>query len=165
MSKTIIATYEHVEAANRAIRRLYEDGFTQPQISLLVSDPTKEKHLAIKPGTKASEGVAAGAAAGGALGAIAVGLTAVAGIVIPGLGLSIAGPLVAALAGLGAGATAGGLVGGLVGLGISEHEAKVVEDAVKQGNVALAVTDDDADRIEIVHGVFQSTGALTITKQ
>ena len=35
-----------------------------------------------------------------------------------------AGPVVATLAGLGAGAAAGGVTGALIGLGFPEHEAK-----------------------------------------
>jgi hypothetical protein len=164
MSKTLIATYETPPAAARAVNRLYEEGFTDEQISMLVSDATKEKHLALEVGTKAPEGAAGGAALGGALGAIAAGLTVVAGIVIPGLGLLVAGPLVAALAGLGVGGVAGGLIGGLVGLGFSETEAKVVEEAIRKGNVALAITAENADRAGIAHGVFQSTQALQISK-
>ncbi|WP_052553271.1 hypothetical protein [Enhygromyxa salina] len=160
MSKTIIATYEDVHGANRAVERLFEEGFTNEEISMLLSDATKDKHLAIETNTKAPEGVATGAAVGGTLGAIAAGLTAVASIVIPGLGLVVAGPLLAALAGLGAGGAVGGLVGGLVGLGISENEAKVVEEAIKNGNVVIAVSHDDRDRIKVARAVFESTSAL-----
>ncbi len=162
MSKTILATYETVPAANRAVARLFEEGFLQEHISMMVSDITREKHLAIESNTKAPEGAVTGAVVGGALVAIAAGLTAVAGIVIPGIGLSIAGPLAAVLAGLGAGGTAGGLIGGLVGLGFNETEAKVVEEAISNGNVVVAVSDDHSDRLKVARGVFDSTSALTV---
>ncbi len=164
MSKTIIATYETVPAANRAVGRLSEEGFSPQQISMMVSDVTREKHLAIEHSTKAPKGATAGAVVGGTLGAIAAGLTAVAGIVIPGVGLAIAGPLAAALAGLGAGGAAGGLLGGLVGLGFNETEAKVVEDAVKNGNVVVSITVEGSDRAEVAHGVFKSTSAHSVAK-
>ena len=162
MSKTIIATYETVPAANRAVSRLFEERFEHQQISMMVSDATREKHLAIEHATKAPEGASAGALIGGTLGAIAAGLTAVAGIVIPGVGLAISGPIAAALAGLGAGGAAGGLLGGLVGLGFTETEAKVVEDAVKNGNVVVSITVDGSDRASVAEGVFKSTSAQSV---
>lgn len=163
MPKTMIGIYEKPADAARAVTRLLEEGFTEKQISMIVSDVTKAKHLTFETTTKAPEGAAGGAALGGALGAIAAGLTAVAGIVIPGLGLSLAGPIVAAIAGLGAGGAIGGLVGGLVGLGFNETEAKFVEEAVEKGNIALAVTGEDAARMKLVHGVFESTSAQSIS--
>jgi len=102
-------------------------GYTQDQISVLMSDQTRTlysqdvKEGKIERGSK----MAAGAATGGAIGtAVGAGLAALAAIgtslVLPGLGLVIAGPLAAAFAGGGAGAVAGGLIGGLVGYGIPE---------------------------------------------
>ncbi len=164
MSKTIIATYETVPAANRAIARLFEEAFEHQQIGMMVSDVTREKHLAFEHHTKAPEGATAGAVVGGTLGAVAAGLTAVAGIVIPGVGFAIAGPLAAALAGLGAGGAAGGLVGGLVGLGFTETEATLVQDAVKNGNVVVSITVDGSDRAEVAEGVFKSTSAHSVAR-
>lgn len=164
MTKTYIATYESSVDADRCIARLYEEGFTRNDISMLVSDDASKRHLAVEQRTKAAEGMAGGAAAGGMLGALAAGLTAVAGIVIPGAGVLLAGPIVAALVGAGAGGAIGGLVGGLVGLGFNENEAKLVEDAVRRGNVVVAVTDESGDRSRVIHGVFESTRALSIAK-
>lgn len=46
-------------------------------------------------------------------------------LTVPGIGpLVAAGPIVAALAGIGAGGATGGLIGALVGSGIPEVEAK-----------------------------------------
>src|SRR5690606_4020667 len=164
MSKTYIATFESTTDADRCIARLYEEGFTRNDISMLVSDDTSKRHFAIEQRTKAPEGAAGGAAAGGLLGALAAGLTAVGGIVIPGVGVLLAGPLVAALVGAGAGGALGGLVGGLVGLGFNENEAKLVEDAVRKGNVVVAVPDESGERHRVVHGVFESTRALGIAR-
>ena len=129
MSKTYIATFDNVPQANRAVSALFAEGFTQREISMMVSDTTHKEHLAIEPHTKAPEGAAIGTAAGGAIGAVVAGLTAVAGIVIPGIGFSVAGPLVAALAGL----RAGPLV-----------DRAVVAVAVRQAHAAEVARDVDA---------------------
>lgn len=162
MSNTVIATYDNAREANNAIMGLFQQGFSREQISMLTSDATHREHLAIEANTKAPEGAAAGAAIGGTLGAIVAGLTAVGTVVVPGVGLVVAGPLLAALAGLGAGGAAGGLVGGLIGAGMTEAEAKMVEDAVKNGNIVIAVTHEDKERINNARTVFKATAALDI---
>jgi hypothetical protein len=54
--------------------------------------------------------------------------------------LVIAGPVVAALMGGGAGAVAGGVIGGLIGLGIPESNARAYEKALKEGGIVIGVT-------------------------
>jgi len=164
MTKTLIATYDNGIDADRCVMRLQEEGIARSEISMLVSDDASKRHLAITQRSKAPEGAAGGAAIGGALGALAAGLTAVAGIAIPGIGVLLVGPIIAALAGAGAGGALGGITGGLVGLGFSETEAKMVEDAVRKGNIAVAVTDESGERGKVIRGVFESTRALNIAR-
>ncbi|HMJ09607.1 MAG TPA: hypothetical protein VK468_11415, partial [Pyrinomonadaceae bacterium] len=89
---------------------------------------------------------------GGTLGAIIGGIAAIGtSLVIPPLGLVVAGPIAAALAGAGAGGITGGLVGALVGWGIPEDRAKAYEEGVKKGGTVLGVTPrstEDADFFE-----------------
>jgi hypothetical protein len=61
-------------------------------------------------------------------------------VLIPGLGLVIAGPIAAALAGGGAGALTGGIIGGLVGLGVPEPNATAYQEALRDGGVVIGVT-------------------------
>ena len=91
-------------------------------------------------GTKAAETAGTGSAIGGTIGAI-VGVIAAIGtsVLIPGLGIVVAGPLAAGLAGAGAGGITGGIIGALVGSGIPEDRAKVYEDGIKDGHVVLGV--------------------------
>jgi hypothetical protein len=103
-------------------------------------------------GTKAAEGAGKGSAIGGTVGAVA-GIIAAIGtsLVIPGLGLIIAGPIAAGLAGAGAGGIAGGIIGALVGSGIPEERAKLYESGVKKGNIVMGVkprNDEDAKYFE-----------------
>src|SRR5262249_47459494 len=61
-------------------------------------------------------------------------LASLGAIAIPGLGPFIAaGPIMSALAGVGAGGAVGGFLGALTGLGIPEYEAKRYEGQVKNG--------------------------------
>ena len=84
------------------------------------------------------EGAGVGSAIGGTLGAIVGGIAAIGtSVLIPGLGLVIAGPLAAALAGAGAGGLTGGLVGALVGAGLPEDEAQRYEGDIKNGNIVM----------------------------
>lgn len=87
----------------------------------------------------------------GGLAAILAGLTAtgsVAAVVATG-GVAtpvVAGPLIAALAGLGAGAAAGGIVGALVGAGIPKEKAVVYSEGLDRGGILLGVNARTADR-------------------
>ncbi len=60
---------------------------------------------------------------------------------IPGLGLVVAGPIAAGLAGAGAGGITGGLMGSLIGWGISEDKAKIIESEIKSGGIMLGVNE------------------------
>ncbi len=110
----------------------------------MMDDKTRERAFAAMTNSKGSEGIAAGATIGGVLGAIVAGVTATGSVaVIAGTGglaaPFVAGPLVAALAGLGAGGAAGGIVGGLIGAGIAEDRAKKYEQGLREGGVLVAV--------------------------
>jgi hypothetical protein len=157
MSKSIVATYATVRDANEAIEALHRAGFRNEEISLLITDVAKKKHFAIDQHSKAAEGAGIGSAIGGAVGALAAGLTVAAGLILPGLGALVAGPLIAALAGAGVGGAAGGLIGGLVGAGFSETEAKLIEDELKDGNIVIGVLHDDADRVRLARTVLEPT--------
>jgi hypothetical protein len=123
-----------------------------------MSDATRGREFALQMATKAPEGAAAGATIGGALGAVAAGLVAMGIIVVPGLALVAAGPVVATLAGLGAGAAAGGLTGALIGVGIPEHEAKFYNEAIEQGGILLGVYAHD-DRAAQARRLLEASGA------
>jgi hypothetical protein len=89
---------------------------------------------------------------GATLGAVlAIGTT----LVIPGLGLVIAGPIAAALAGGGAGAVTGGIIGGLVGLGIPEPNAQAYQEALREGGVVLGVVPHSADEVTVIKAYFE----------
>jgi len=146
--------YDDRASAENAVTRLHEMGYSADDISVMMNDKMKARDFAEHTGSKAATGAATGAAIGGGLGAIVAGLTAtgsVAAIVGTG-GVAapfFAGPLAAALAGLGAGGAAGGILGALVGAGFPEHRAKQYEERLDKGGILLGVKPkpDNRDRL------------------
>src|SRR5215467_5720925 len=99
--------------AEQALDFLHSKGYDRNSINVLMSDKTAPLGTSTdQPVHTASSAVAEGASLGGVIGT-AVGATVAAvaaigtSIAIPGLGLIVAGPLAAALAGGGAGAVTG----------------------------------------------------------
>lgn len=136
------------ESAERAYRTITERGYTGDEVNVIMSDDARRQHFGqdgmetveTELGNKAAEGAGIGSAIGGTLGAIAAAAAAVGtSLLIPGLGMVIAGPLAAAIAGAGAGGIAGGLVGALIGWGIPEEHVKHYEEGLKSGGILLSV--------------------------
>lgn len=154
----ITGSFKDRESAERAYTTIRDRGYNEDEVNLLMSDDTRKRHfdtgthIQTEMGNKALEGAGAGAGIGGTIGAIAGAIAAVGtSLVVPGLGLVIAGPVVAALAGAGAGGATGGIIGALVGSGIPEERAEIYENDVKQGSIVMGVkprNDEDAEYIE-----------------
>jgi hypothetical protein len=150
-SKMLTGMFRDRESTENAYRSLQDRGYTKDEINVIMSDDTRKKYFSkgeTEIGNKAMEGAGAGSAIGGAIGA-AVGIVAAIGtsLVIPGLGLVIAGPLAAGIAGAGAGGVTGGLIGALVGSGMTEERARLYESGVKEGKIVMGVhprNEDDA---------------------
>jgi len=166
MAKLVTALFKNRVAAEAAVRELGKWGYTNDDVSVLMSDATRTREFGIEAGTKAAEGAGIGGAVGGAVGIVLAALAAVgSSIVLPGLGLVIAGPIAAGLAGAGAGGVTGGLIGLLVGAGIPEHRAKIYDAGLREGGILVGVeakTDEDADKIE---DVFESLNAQKVAQK
>uniref|UniRef100_A9U712 Predicted protein n=1 Tax=Physcomitrium patens TaxID=3218 RepID=A9U712_PHYPA len=145
--------------ASRAITELQDFGFPPEDISVVTRDREDLQTITEDTGTKAPEGVAAGAATGGMLGGVAGLLAGIGALAIPGIGpILAAGPIAATLAGAAVGAGAGGLVGGLIGLGIPEDEAKEYETYVDKGKILVIV--DARGRDRDIYDVFNRNRSL-----
>jgi hypothetical protein len=158
MATLVTGIFKTRSNAQRAVEALVDNGFARDDISLLMSDATRGREFAIKMVSRAPEGAAAGATIGGVLGAVAAGLVSLGILVVPGVALVAVGPVVAALAGLGAGAAAGGVTGALIGLGIPDYEAKFYNEAIEKGGILLGVYTHD-DRAEQARKLIDATGA------
>jgi|SRR5882724_2086198 len=153
MSKNFVTgLFKTRAAAEAAVDAIIKRGYTRDDISVLMSDATKNKEFAVQTRSHAADGMGVGGAIGGTVGAVLLAILAVGtSIAIPGIGLVVAGPIAAALAGAGAGATTGGLIGLLIGTGVTEHRAKVYDTGVRGGGILLGVeakTSDDVDKLE-----------------
>lgn len=157
-NKMLSGLFSDKDAAENAYKSMRDRGYSDDEINVMMSDKTREtwfsdnEYNESELGNKALEGTGVGSAVGGTLGAIIGGIAAIgSNVILPGLGLVVAGPLAAALAGAGAGGLTGGLVGALIGSGIPEERAKLYEEGVKNGGVVFGVnprTDEDADYLE-----------------
>ena len=151
------ASFDNRPDAEKAYDELVCRGYRQEDINVLFSDEQHPIH--IKPDTeegntenktmeKAGVGSAIGGTTGAVLGAIAALGTAV---LIPPLGIAVAGPLLAGLAGAGAGGLTGGLIGALVGSGMSKEHADIYDTTIREGGIIISFTPKTVeDRIEII---------------
>ena len=145
--KMVTAVFRNRNDSEQAFDYLYNLGYTDREINVLMSDRTHSTLLdqplsgsAHAAGTKAEEGMGIGGAIGTAVGATLAAVAAIGtSIALPGIGLVIAGPIAAAFAGGGAGAVTGGAIGALVGAGFTEQNAAAYEEALREGGVVLGV--------------------------
>ena len=150
-------------AAESAVDRLIAAGFSNQDVSVLMSDNDSAREFATEKNTKAPEGTATGVGVGGVVGGTLGLLAGIGALAIPGVGpLIAAGPIMAGLAGLGVGGAVGGLVGALVGLGIPEYEAKRYEGRVKDGGILVSVHCDTSEEVSRAKDVLKQAGGEDI---
>ena len=136
----------------------------------MMRNKKEARDISDNTGASVAEGTVSGAATGGVLGALA-GLLVATGV-IPGLGaILIGGPIAIALGLTGAAATtvsgaatgliAGGILGALASLGLSDEDARVYEDTIKEGGILLAVPARLGEENE-VSGMLEQGGANQI---
>ncbi len=160
----VFGIYSSVNEAERAVDHLLAASFTHSDISVLLPDDESTRSFAHEKHTKAPEGTATGATAGGVVGGTLGLLAGIGALAIPGAGPFIAaGPIMAALAGLGVGGAVGGFVGALVGMGIPEYEAKRYEGHVRNGGILLSVHCDTDTEIDAAEAALAATGAQDIS--
>jgi hypothetical protein len=135
--------FTNKDSAERAYQRAIERGYSDKDINVMMSDESRKKYYdspLVKEDNKSVEGMGVGGATGAVIGGIIAAIAAVGtSVLIPGLGIVIAGPLAAGLAGAGAGSITGGLAGALIGWGIPEDKARTYEKGIKSGGIVLGV--------------------------
>lgn len=148
----LTARFNNREDADSAYEWLLKNGYNSSDVHLLMSEETRQKYHyaeATEPETTEEDavvGLETGAAVGGGLGA-ALGIVAGVGaaVIIPGMGLAVAGPLA------GAGGLVGGALGALYGSSVPEEEAHELEQKIRESSILISVrplSDEDAELIE-----------------
>ena len=163
-SRLVSGLFNDRQSAERVYSSLESRGYSKDDVNLMMSDETRNRHFGegtpdTELGSKALEGAGAGSAIGGTLGAIIGGIAAIGtNVLLPGLGLVVAGPIFAALAGAGAGGLTGGLVGALIGSGIPEEHAAEYESGIKNGGVYMGVNARNDEDAQYFHDEFNKHG-------
>ena len=151
-------------ALEHGVDTLRANNFRPEDISILFPENVGNKDFAHEKASKAPEGASTGAATGAVMGGVLGWLAGIGAIAIPGIGPFIAaGPIMAALAGIGVGGTVGGVAGALVGMGIPEYEAKRYEGRVKKGGFLVSVHCDDSNWCSKAKKILEETGAEDIS--
>ncbi|MEO6686732.1 MAG: hypothetical protein ABIN24_12240 [Dyadobacter sp.] len=157
---TITSVFQTREGAQKAYDELIQRGYSADDISVIISGETQTLHLSKDskekseehPEHKTLEKAGLGTAIGGTAGAVAGAIAAIGtAVIIPGLGIAVAGPILASLTGAGAGGIAGGIIGAFVGSGISKQHAEHYEKSLKDGGIIVGFKPKTVeDRMEII---------------
>ena len=160
-SRLVTGLFPDRDSAEAAYASASSRGYSQNDMNLVMSDETRQRHFLhgqeTELGTKAAEGAGIGGAIGGTVGAIAAAVAAIGTtLVLPGLGLVIAGPIAAAVAGAGAGAASGGLIGALVGWGMPEERVKHYEEGIKNGGILMGVKTNNPEDAALIEDSWKT---------
>jgi hypothetical protein len=160
----VFGIYTTVASADLATDSLIKAGFSAADVSALLPENLGSKPIATQKNSKAPEGAATGAGSGAVLGGTLGLLAGIGALAIPGVGpLIAAGPIMAALAGMGVGGAVGGLTGALIGMGMPEYEAKRYEGRLKKGGILLSVHCDTSDQIKRAKEIMKDTHAEDVS--
>jgi hypothetical protein len=160
----VFGIYPHRARFEYALGVLKEEGFRDTDVSVLLQENPGTKDLATEKATKGQEGAANGAGSGAVMGGALGWLAETGALSFAALGpFLIAGPIIAALAGIGVGGMLGGLSGALLGLGMPEYEAKRYQRRVEKGGILLSVHCDNPYWVNKAKRVLNSTGAEDIS--
>jgi len=163
VQKTVVGIFRDETSAERAVRSLRDDGFTEQEISIVAKEngrggSGRQSGRQAQGTTMRDDGVSDGVASGAAWGGLA-GLALGAGaLAIPGIGpIVAAGPIAAALTG----AATGGLAGGLIDWGIPEERGRELQEEVKQGKI-LAILQCSDNKVNKAANILRENGANNV---
>ena len=161
------------DSAERAYQAAVARGYDTSDISLVMSDETRNRFFCAAAGPadtelgqKATEpdqkqaATQLGGPLGGTLGTIGAALAALgAGLVLPGFGIVIAGPIAAALTAAGSVGLAGGLISALTHWGMPKERTEHYEKAIREGAILMGVTPRSEDDAVYFAQQWQASGA------
>lgn len=158
MSRMIVGMFERRDTAEDALRALMDNGISAEQLAMVAGDARAEA----KRNKALGAGEAAGAAAAGAVAGIA-GLTALA---IPAVGTALLAGAAGTIGATGAQganeeANAPELHDVLVHAGLTDEQAWVYDDDIREGRSLVAVAASDA-QTDLVHQILQQHNSSNI---
>lgn len=163
-STTILGIYPYYSSVEHAVQALKEAGFRNANISVVFPKNAGSMNFARELTEKPPEGVVGGGITGAVVDGTLGWLVGVRALAIPGLGPVIAaGPIMAALAGVGLVGTSGGMSGALMGMEIPEDVAHRYQDRVRDGGILASVYCDDSIWTERAQEIMERSGAQDIT--
>jgi hypothetical protein len=166
MSKntSVIGIYPDRATVAEAINFLHKAGYRTTDISVLSSDNQGSKDFALVKRGKALEGAAVGAAVGAVVGAALAWFASFQAAAIAGLApLVAAGPVLAPLAGAGAGGALGWFVGLLAGSRLAEYVAKRYAGRIRHAGILVSVHCDGPEWCSRAKTALRDTGARDIS--
>jgi hypothetical protein len=147
-----IALFADRHAAHAAVEQLVQAAFTRDAIGIVMTEDTYEREFA----APVSDGAAARPNRTGVLSAIVVGLAV---LTRPGgLALRAAGPLVVAMLEAGEGWS---VSAALVSAGLDEHEARLLDEGVRGGSIAVSV-EAVSDRAALAQKLLELSGGAAL---
>ena len=176
----VTALFRSIDDAEKAYAAATRLGYEPTQINALMSEDTRQRYLsdsrdqtaladkAAEPKPEAStRAEVLGGPVGGTMGTIAPAIAAIgAALLVPGLGLAVAGPVAVALTAAGTAGLATGLVGAFTNWGIASDQAEKYENAVRKGAVVLGVeTKSPADQATLVQQWRTAGGEMISTSK
>ena len=152
-STVLTALFRSTDDADRAYRATTNLGYRAEDINVLMSDATRQRYLSnTRSGSALSEKAAEpvpeastragvlGGPVGGTMGTVAPAMAAIgAALLLPGLGMAVAGPIAIALTAAGTAGVATGLIGAFTNWGIPSSQAERYERALRNGGIVLGV--------------------------
>jgi hypothetical protein len=161
------ALFKNREDADLAYEWLLKYGYSSDEIHLLMSEETRRRyHYPEHVEPEATEedtikGLETGAAVGGGIGAT-LGIIAAVGamVIIPGMGLAVAGPLAASLAG--AGGLVGSALGALYGSSVPEEKAQELELRIRDGGILIGVVPHNKEEAASIEAAMRERGGEII---
>ena len=161
---SVLGIYPDRTSVANTVNVLHNAGFRATDISVLASDNEGSKDFALEKHNQALAGAATGAAACAVVGAVLAWFVSTQILPVAGLApLVAAGPLLAALAGAGAGATLGWIVGFLSGLGQREYVAKRYAGRMRRAGILLSVHCDSKEWCDRAKRTLTETGARSVS--
>lgn len=156
--RVVSALFQTRDEVHKTLNALASIDIPTEDISVIMNQETfeEEEFSEIAGIVKLHDESVHAAKIGGIAGAVIAGLTALAGMVTGGAGLLAAGPIVAAITGF------GGVLGTLLGAGFTDEQAKVLDQAIREGKILIAVHNDDHKRAKRVEGMLKELGGAQV---